>query len=284
MSNAIKPMKGLLFGCDPELFIVNSEGNPVCADGLIPGTKENPYKVKGGAVQVDGMAAEINIDPVDNYDDFSTNINSVMSQLRKMLPQGYSLLAAPSVVFSEEEWEKAPARAKELGCNPDFNAWTGAVNPPPNGDVTPRMRTGAGHLHIGWTDGADTSDADYVNAAMELVRQLDWYLGGWSAITDKDSTRRSLYGKAGAMRFKPYGAEYRVLSNWWLNHPSTRLAVWNRMQRAIHDMRDRYLPEKNTRYFDFDTSNIRLRNMIDTSTTDNDLISIRRYPIMSVSL
>lgn len=282
MKRPIVAMEGLLFGCDPEVFIRNDKGILVCADGLIPGTKEEPHKVEGGAVQVDGMAAEINIDPVDNFKAFNDNINKVLGQLKAMLPAGYTLDFSPSVEFTEEVWNSAPDHAKELGCNPDFNAWTGTTNSPPDGDALPRVRTGAGHLHIGWTKDADMSDLNYIEAATDLVKQLDWYLGGWSVLVDKDARRRSLYGKSGAMRFKPYGAEYRVLSNFWLENVDLRLAVWNRLQRGINDMRSQFLPQKNSRHYQFDVCNIRLREMIDKSERDKNLMYDRNYPIVDI--
>jgi hypothetical protein len=41
---------------------------------------------------------------------------------------------------------------------------------------------------------------------------------------DKGDLRKQLYGKAGAFRPKPYGAEYRVLSNFWVF--DTKLTGW----------------------------------------------------------
>lgn len=263
-----KAMEGLTFGCDPELFVLDSDGNAVCADGLIPGTKLEPYKVDGGAVQVDGMAAEFNIDPVTTYEEFNLNVNKVMGQLRKMLPKGYTLAAVPSMQFSEKVWEEAPLHAKVLGCTPDYNAWDGTVNPPPDGDLIPRTRTASGHLHIGWTDGASLEDEHYIEACRSLVKQLDWYLGAWSLEVDKDTIRRHLYGKSGAMRFKPYGVEYRVLSNFWLTSGQRKAQMWDRLQAAIWDMSMNYFPERGEGSipgFRFTNVNKMLRESIDNS-------------------
>lgn len=274
MPAILETLPGFTFGCDPELFIMNSDGKYVSAEGLIPGTKENPYPVKKGAVQVDGMAAEFNIDPATNFKDFSMNITTVMGALTKMLPPGYMLVQKPAVYFDEDVWESTSEEAKMLGCTPDFNAWTGEVNPPPDGDQHPRLRTASGHIHIGWQDG-DAFDPEHIKNCRDLVKQLDWYLGAWSVAVDKDNTRRSLYGKAGACRFKPYGVEYRVLSNFWVKSPDARLAVWNRMQRALLDMRDKFLPEM------FDFGNEMLIEAIDTSTLSSGFKKTFAFPIMS---
>lgn len=244
MPSALNCMPGFSFGADPELFIINENGEPVCADGLIPGTKAEPYKVPGGAVQVDGFAAEFNIDPATSFKQFDGNIIKVLNTLKKMLPRGYGFSSAASVVFSEKVWEEAPDHAKELGCTPDFNAWTGKVNPPPHLPDNPRLRSAAGHIHSGWRPPEqDYIDEAHVNNCREFAKQLDFYLGAWSINYDTDTIRRKLYGRAGAIRYKPYGVEYRVLSNFWIFKTEYRLQVWNRLQKAIEDMRDIYLPE-----------------------------------------
>jgi hypothetical protein len=239
----MKAVEGFLFGADPELFLVDADGTPVSAAGLIPGTKKEPFKVDKGAVQVDGMAAEFNIDPVDNFEDFNGNITTVMKQLKAMLPKGIDFLIQPSVRFSQSIMDAQDASAKAMGCDPDFNAWTGEVNPYPDTSPDPLLRTASGHVHVGWTDEAVVTDEDHVGLCRDLVKQLDWFLGAWSTRVDTDFTRRQLYGKAGAFRPKPYGVEYRVLSNFWLTSRDRRRLVWNRMQLAIQEMRRYNMPE-----------------------------------------
>jgi hypothetical protein len=239
--------KNFLFGCDPELFIVDPDGNYVCAD-MIPGTKENPHGVKFGAVQRDGFAAEINIDPVSTFEDFNRNIKAVLGQLENMLPKGFKLVATPAIRFSPEVFAAAPDEAKELGCSPDWNAWDQQLNPPPKLPDDPFLRCAGGHLHMGWTKEAEKGDVQHMMNCFSLVKQLDWFLGAWSTKHDPDTTRRKMYGNAGACRIKPYGVEYRVLSNFWVLDKALRLQVWNRMQSAINAMATRFYPDKGDGY------------------------------------
>lgn len=271
-------MPGLTFGCDPELFIVDAEGEFVCPDGIIPGTKEEPYPVPGGAVQQDGMTAEFNIDPVSRFEDFEKNIKMVMSKMEQFLPPGHRYVATPSATFSEKVWDKASDKAKALGCSPDFNAWTGAPNPPPEDLENPRLRCAGGHIHFGWTQDADLSNAQHILACRDLVKQMDYFLGAWSLRMDKDRFRRRLYGKAGAMRFKPYGVEYRTLSNFWLANASRRKATWNRMQSAIWAMRHNFMPEMGEKL----KLNGALIESINQSKRDKMLEAQFCWPIMNI--
>ena len=189
---------------------------------------------------------------------------------------GYTLSAVPCIVFDEDVWEAAPEEAKELGCSPDFNAWTGTVNPPPSCPSNPRLRTASGHLHIGWTNDADMGDIQHILNCQDLVKQLDWYLGAWSLKMDPDPTRRLLYGKAGACRYKPYGVEYRVLSNFWLTSKDRRLQVWNRLNQAIYDMRNMFMPDKAKNYNEF------LVSAIGQSERNRMLETQFRFPLTTI--
>ncbi len=274
MAKAIDAKEGFKFGCDPEMFIKNAEGKHVSAATLLPGSKEAPHKVPGGAVHPDGMAAEFGIDPVDNFSDWNKNIDLVMKSLKELLPEGHELDIIPTVTFDADVFALAPDDAKELGCTPDFNAWTGEMNPPPHDPDNPYLRTASGHIHIGWTDDADVTDPQHIMNCRDLVKQLDWYLGGWSLKMSPDATRRKLYGKAGACRFKSYGVEYRVLDNFWITTRERRLTVWNRLQLAIMHMTNRFIPERLPASF-----NEQLIEAINTSQMPKDLAANCRFPL-----
>lgn len=224
----------ILLGADPELFVTNAEGKPRSAHGLVPGTKEEPYKVNKGAVQVDGMALEFNIDPAATEQEFVDNIAEVMRNLRALVSDKYDFLIKPSVRFNGNHMRVQPEEAKELGCSPDFNVYTMADNPRPNGATT--LRTASGHIHIGFTEGQKIDDPDFLTRCATLTKHLDVFLGLPSLKWDKDATRRQLYGRAGTIRVKPYGLEYRVLSNMWLKSEDLVREVYSRTMACVKDL------------------------------------------------
>lgn len=239
----------LLIGADPELFL-KVAGNFFSGYGVIPGTKQQPHPVEFGAVQVDGMAVEFNISPADTQEKFVGNIQEVMKQLREMIPTKFDLAIEPVAEFTKETMDATPEEAKELGCDPDFSAYTAEVNPRPA--QHPIMRTAAGHVHLGWTANINTNeDHDHFMACCALTKQLDFFLGLPSVLLDPDTKRKQMYGKAGAFRPKPYGLEYRVLSNFWLTDKKLMELVYNNTQQAYDLLakQGRFLP---TYYGDVD--------------------------------
>jgi hypothetical protein len=220
-------------GADPELFI-QKDGKFVSAHGIIPGTKADPYPVQKGAVQVDGMALEFNIDPAKAYHEFEHNINTVLGTLREMVPSEYEFVVTPTAEFDPEYMASLPKEATELGCDPDYNAWTKQVNDAP--EQHPAMRTAAGHIHIGWTEGADPNDDAHFTLCTEVIQEMDALLGVHSILVDRNQERRQMYGQAGAFRPKPYGVEYRVLSNYWIANPKEMEMVWRLSQRALYNV------------------------------------------------
>lgn len=231
-------MTNLKLGADPEIF-VSKGGKLVSAHGLIAGDKKAPLKVKQGAVQVDGMALEFNIDPANSEKEFVSNIDTVMGILAAMVPE-YKLETIPVANFGIDYIRSQPDKAKELGCDPDFDAWIADVNPRPNGEVP--FRSAAGHIHFGFIDECDAPIGDYgfIQYCSSCVRELDFYLALPSLFYDADTQRRELYGKAGAFRPKPYGFEYRTLSNQWLSSQALKewayrasVAAWEKIEAGV---------------------------------------------------
>lgn len=227
-----------LIGADPEVFILNPNNQKFRgANGIIPGSKHFPQAVPKGALQVDGMAAEFNIDPAESCDAFIGNVSEVYGLLKQIVSDaGYRVVAEPVAVFDKGYWDTdVDMGEKELGCDPDYNAWTGQANQINQSMAEEPMRTASGHIHIGWTKGVDTRSEVHFLECCARAKQLDYYLGVESLKWDSDGRRRSLYGKAGAFRPKPYGLEYRVLSNVWLNSQMLQRWIYHTTLKAMKD-------------------------------------------------
>lgn len=217
----------ITIGADPELFLYDTgRGCTVSAIGKVGGTKASPLPVYGGALQEDGVLAEINIEPSKNVQEFIFNIESVMQALQDKVGNGVQLRAISYDTLPEEELDD-PA-AWEIGCDPDLNAWTGYPNVPPfcYDDGT---RVAGGHVHVGYENPSE-------EVSTQIVKMLDYCLGLPSLIEEPDTSRRKLYGQAGSCRFKPYGVEYRALGNYWLNSPEQMETVFNRTQEAVANL------------------------------------------------
>lgn len=200
------------FGADPEIF-VGRGGQFFSAHGLVPGDKRRPHKVDKGAVQVDGMALEFNIDPASNYEEFQANLDHVQEQLKVMIGDA-EFLDVASVIFSEEFLKEVPYENVRLGCELDFNGYTVSVNPAPN--EASLMRTAGGHVHIGGFTVTRDNRREHMGNMARLTRLMDEEVGVYSVLWDKDDRRREMYGKGGCYRPKPYGMEYRSMSNAWI--------------------------------------------------------------------
>ena len=227
--------KNFTVGADPELFI-GLNGKPHSAFGLIEGDKRRPTPVKDGAVQVDGMALEFNIDPADNEQEFVGRINSVQSLILEMTP-GFQLIPLASVVFDKDHFDAQPDCAKILGCDPDFSGLTMAANRKPNGRTT--MRTAGGHVHVGGFFTDDPFDAAHFYSCGKLARLMDEQVGVYSVLFDLDDKRRSMYGAPSCFRPKKYGMEYRTMSNAWIFNSKITSLIYNFTLDAVRKMFDR---------------------------------------------
>ena len=229
MLKMTKMYSKLSFGCDPEVFLVSAIDQTLkSAIGRFGGSKQDPRVIlKGlGAVQEDNVAVEFNIKPVDNSTDWFNTITKVFDHVNKeAIHKGLRTVIMSSAHFPEEEL--AHPRARSFGCEPDFNAWTDSINPRPElTEDTLNLRTCGGHIHVGYE--SPTHEKDRM-----LIKAMDIFLGVPSIFLDGDLLRRSLFGKAGSCRYKPYGIEYRTLSNFWLGNQDYIKWVFTQTNKAI---------------------------------------------------
>ncbi len=229
----------LKFGCDPEVFIYDEKHSLfISAHDIIPGSKDEPFKVDCGAVQPDGLAAEFNIDAVDNAEDWEKNISTVLGILTDMVKKedpNYVLRFQSVADFDPEYFKSLPAKVKVLGCDPDFNALTGGVNPNPADTLLDQpIRTAAGHVHIGWTDGQELIGA-HIEDCKFIARYFlynDWFVPK----TTHDHRRLHYYGGHGSFRPKSYGVELRAASNWWVETADRRRGMFNAAKGSMMEI------------------------------------------------
>jgi hypothetical protein len=209
-------MNPYTIGCDPEFFGMKA-GQFVAMIPFVDGTKDEPAPLpNGGFVMRDNVAVEFGIPPARTVSQWVENINITLADMKEYLPDDIELVAVPSAHFPRKELNHD--EAKEFGCDPDFNAWSGEKNKPPEGCSTSTFRSCGGHIHVGYVQGSgnDFLLDDY--GKLRVIRTMDCFHGMFSTILDNSPeaiARRKLYGKAGCFRPTDYGVEYRTLSNFW---------------------------------------------------------------------
>lgn len=222
MQNMFK--SSFTIGTDPELFLQDELGNFKSAIGLIGADKWHPRILTkdGHAVLEDNVAVEFNIPPCNSFEDFAREVQRTMEMVKKILPTNLHYNTESAVSFPEQEL--ACPEAWVFGCEPDLNAWLMCENPKPETEDK-NLRSAGGHVHVGSNVA--------INDPINVIRAMDLFLGVPSTQLDAGTLRRKLYGKAGAFRFKPYGVEYRTLSNFWIFNNKLMEWVYEGTRRAL---------------------------------------------------
>lgn len=215
----------ILLGSDPEFPLFRKSDNKfISAEGIIGGTKDSPQFISkdGHAIQEDGVMLECTFPPANDPYTFKDNLDFVLNYIRDK-HQSLDISFNPAVEFDDEYLQTI--QATTVGCSADFDVWENTLADVPNYRKT-NLRYAGGHLHVGYPNpDNDTSE--------ELVKALDVYLGVPSVLIDTDELRKKLYGSAGRFRPKPYGIEYRSMSNYWLKNLETIRWVFGNTKEAI---------------------------------------------------
>lgn len=227
-----RALTNITIGTDPECFIFNTRTNKVkSAVKLIPGTKEHPHRIpelgNGFALQTDNILAEFNVPPVSDVESFVSNINKMKDYIRNFVKEinpDYDILCAASQNVPKSELRSK--QAKLFGCEADYCIYTGMPNPRPAAADTTNIRSAGMHLHCGY-------DSPEIDRSLRLLSYFDAFIGVPSILVDKDTQRRTLYGKAGCFRLTPYGFEYRSLSSYFMKNDELLYWVFGQIKRAI---------------------------------------------------
>lgn len=221
-------------GTDPEMFARRADNGQITSvAGLLGCSKDKKLDLASDIrLQEDNVLAEFDVDPCDDRDAFNRRIVGGIELTRKLLnSMGLDIAeGVSSHIYTPSELESFDKSAFVFGCTPDYNAMTGQKNSMPT-NVDPGLRTAGGHVHLGFPPellARMTRDMQ-----MDAGVLCDYYLSLPSMLIDTDSRRKELYGKAGAIRFKDYGIEYRSLSNFWIFKEQTRNMVYDQVAKVM---------------------------------------------------
>lgn len=229
----------LTIGADPEVFLRDKVTKDfISAHGLFPGTKQEPFKIDRGAVQVDGMALEFNIQPAKTVEEFDGNMTTVLTQLDEMLKKvsndELEMVFEPVARFDPTYFSFQPFESKILGCEPDFDEF-GNEKTPPEGMQDLPFRTAAGHVHIGFREGGDPKEHDHFENC-KLISKTFKTVKGYVPLTSHEQERCRYYGGPGSFRPKSYGIELRSPSNKWVQTKTGREEMFKITYKTMMDI------------------------------------------------
>lgn len=215
-------------GSDPEVFlkkVIGGREEYFPAIGVIEGDKFNPHAIddEGRNVLVDNVMLEFNTIPSLTKSEFIEEHLDFLNYMSKDVEREDCTISEESFVEFKPHFLDSEI-AQTFGCDPDFNAYTLKSNIAPKGDVN--TRSAAGHIHVGY-------DGHTMDESIALIKLLDLTLGVTSVIDDKDRDRRKMYGNAGCYRLKPFGFEYRTLSNYWIFSEKYLRKVYEGVEKAF---------------------------------------------------
>jgi len=210
------------FGADPEFFFTRN-GKIIPSSEVIPEegivtTKANSDYLKRQDLSPmfvrDGVQAEYHPAAATCRGNAIDAVKVAFVILKGWIPDDVRLSFETTVEIPEEDFAALPAECRRLGCQPSLSIYGDnglGVDP-----ETYRFRSAGGHIHLGGLGSASGRPKE------ELIGLLDIIVGNTSVLLDRDplvAFRRQVYGRAGEWRDKPYGVEYRTLTNFWLRSP-----------------------------------------------------------------
>lgn len=214
-------------GTDPEFFIQDAKGNLLKASEFTKGTKDDLQEIEHGySCHADNVMLELNIPAAVSKAGFVDNINTGKALLLEKVIPGNSLLIKPSVDFPELLLTED--KDFESGCEPDMNAYTLEENPPVNLSLSNKRYAG-GHIHVG------LKEVPGISEIADMVQALDFCFMPFIIKNDLDAERKKIYGTAGRFREKPYGFEYRPLSNFWLANDKFIKRAYDIVEYALNN-------------------------------------------------
>lgn len=213
-------------GADPEVFLMQGK-QVVPAERFTKGTKEAPQDLgEGFSVHYDNIALEFNIPPSATLKDWKTNLSAGLFACQQVAP-GVDIVMLPAMMIPLEYLKSCGPSVMQFRCDPEMNIYGDMLYKP----ISPELRSAGGHVHIGWGSQVPHSQQMLVSTWLDYCLGLPLTLA--EPDVERSKLRRSLYGKPGSIRYKPYGVEYRTPGNEWLSNEASTELVFAGAQRAV---------------------------------------------------
>lgn len=218
----------ITLGTDMEFF-VKKDGKIVPSQGIIPGTKQEPVQLTEHILMHrDNVLGEFTVKPATTPEEWVKNIKDA----KKVVYEVCRDLNIEPVFMSHYNFDMADLLDPEcltFGCSPDYDATTNKANNPPDAWIIGGSRSAGGHIHIGYDNPTEEMNC-------RIVRFMDVLVGSLLRAKEGDlgNRRRELYGKAGCLRHKPYGVEYRTPGpEWFAAGAATHKSIFELAARAV---------------------------------------------------
>lgn len=225
---------GLKFGADPEIFVVNENGEISCPISILPIAKEVNIIARGGGVNRDGIAFELNPAPSEIPAEVALNMSDILlAGAQKLSLAGLKVIKSLGVTIREN----MPPDAYQFGCDPDYNAYTKGMNRCKLNPKKYLKRFAGGHISM------QLPVEPSFDQVCDIVKLMDFFVGLPSLFLIPDSEReaaverRKSYGAAGCFRWKVEDRiiEYRTPDASWLWHDGAYERLCIGMRRAFEE-------------------------------------------------
>ena len=259
-------------GFDPEVFVRDlASGRVIPGFEIRPGRKLSPAAALGPTdVYPDGFALEFATEPRTCLA-FATDATQTGLRLAARAAEKVGgELSLVDVVHIPNLRDYRPQQIA-LGCSPSENAYDTRAELPEDPYELP-FRTIGCHIHFGRREA--TSEALYPEAVQPIVQALDFVVG--PVMTSllaglEDPLRRTVYGRAGEFRYKPYGFEYRVPSAAIMWHPVVFNIVVNLARNVVALMQ---VHHTNVHLYGTDTTSAAVFASLRTIVADGGLLRL----------
>ena len=260
----IKFIKNIMLGCDPEFFFAKKNGEIIGSEKVLKKEDKQNHRLV-----IDGVQAELNPSPSYCRQLLASSIHDCFVNLRESLNRRGidAIIKVDTLVnITQEELNSLSQGCQVFGCDPSTNIYNEGSDKTSQIKVDPKKylkRSAGGHIHLGnayhsyleneatylkRAANGETNLLEYIKIGKRieqalktspdiLVAVLDIVVGNTCVLLDRDDgnkERRANYGRAGEYRVKPYGLEYRTLSNFWLRSYQLMSFVTGLCRFAVH--------------------------------------------------